>query len=296
MFANKDYLKFIKNSRQRGLDIVGTSVIQTLGSTYAKPGNMMLVNSNEEFIGVLGSPALQNKILALSKEVLQSNKPLYFENTPKDKNSGHGISKYLVQAFLYNENYASLGVCLDNIGKTLIRSIKDFNFEIVDEIIETKFENDKFYQRIEKPYSLLVFGSGAHVTSLISMANLMGWETSVIDMEIKEKLVNEADNLIKLEKLQDILIMDLNLYNASVILSHSPKTDDTYLEALLKSNVEYIGILGNKKNMQKKRDEFKLHDDNRFFAPVGFDIGGNTHESIALSICAQIEAKKNGKI
>ncbi len=50
----------------------------------------MLVNSNEEFIGVLGSPALQNKILALSKEVLQSNKPLYFENTPKDKNSGMG--------------------------------------------------------------------------------------------------------------------------------------------------------------------------------------------------------------
>ena len=37
-------------------------------------------------------------------------------------------------------------------------------------------------------------------------------------------------------------------------------------------------------------------NDERFFAPVGLDIGGNTHQSIALSICAQIEAKKNGKI
>ena len=33
-----------------------------------------------------------------------------------------------------------------------------------------------------------------------------------------------------------------------------------------------------------------------FFAPIGLDIGGNTHQAIALSICAQIEARKNKKI
>lgn len=54
--------------------------------------------------------------------------------------------------------------------------------------------------------------------------------------------------------------------------------------------------MGNKKIMKRKIEEFNLKDDKRFFAPVGFDIGGNTHQSIALSICAQIEARKNGKI
>ncbi len=296
MFSNKEYLKFIESSRQKGLDIVGTSVIDTLGSTYAKPGNMILVNSHEEVTGVLGGPSLQNKILALSKEVLESKESLNFENMPKDKESGHGISKYLVQSFLYDENYGSLGISLDNVGKTLSRSIKDFSFEIIDETIETKLENEIFYQTIEKPYSLLVFGSGAHVTSLLSMANLMGWETTIIDMKIRDEYVKEADKLIKLENLKDILSMDLSAYNASVILSHSPKTDDTYLEALLNSSVQYIGILGNKKNMQKKREQFNLYADNRFFSPVGLDVGGITHPSIALSICAQIEAKKNGKI
>ena len=296
MFSNKEYLKFIESSKQKGLDIVGASVIQTLGSTYAKPGNMILVNSQEEFVGVLGSPSLHNKILELAKEVLQSGKSLYFENRPKDKESGHGISKYLIQPFLYDENYGSLGICLDNVGKTLSRSIKDFSFEILNEIMKTKLEGEIFYQTIEKPYSLLVFGSGAHVTSLLSMANLMGWETTIIDMKIREEYVNKADKLIKLENLEDISSYDLSAFNASVILSHSPKTDDTYLKALLNSKVEYIGILGNKKNMQKKRDQFNLHDDNRFFAPVGFDIGGFTHQSIALSICSQIEARKNGQI
>jgi xanthine dehydrogenase accessory factor len=221
---------------------------------------------------------------------------VYFENIPKDKQSGHGISRYLIQPFFYDENYGALGISLNNVGKTLSRSIKDFSFEIINEAIETKLENERFYQTIQKPYSLLIFGSGAHVTSLISMANLMAWETTVLDMEIKEEYVNKADNLIKLENLKEILSYDLSAYNASVILSHSPLTDDIYLEALLNSNVEYIGILGNKKNMQKKRVQFNLQDDKRYFAPVGFDIGGNTHQSIALSICAQIEARKNGKI
>ncbi len=296
MFSNKDYLNFIEISRQKRCDIVGVSVIETLGSTYAKPGNMVLINSQEQFIGVLGSPFLHNKILDLSKEVLKSKESIYFENTPKDKKSGHGISKYLVQVFLYNENYGSLGISLNNMGKTLCRSIKDKSFKIIDTQIKTKLENNFFYQTIEMPYSLLIFGSGAHVTSLVSMANIMGWETTIIDIEIREEFVNEADKLIKLENLEDILSYDLNTYNASIILSHSPKTDDVYLKALLKSKVEYIGILGNKKNMQKKIDKFELHNDKRFFAPIGFDIGGNTHQSIALSICAQIEARKNGKI
>ena len=296
MFGNKEYIKFIETSKINGYDLVGTSVVETQGPTYAKPGNMILANSNGDYVGVLGSPTLHNKILNLSKEVLETKKPLYFENRPKDKNSGHGISRYLVQPFFHGDDYGCLGVALENCGKSIVRSIKDGSHEIIEGIKEITLEDDKFYQTIEAPYSLLVFGSGAHVSSLILMANLMGWITTVIDLQVKEDYVKEADKLIELETLEDILSMDLSSFNASVILSHCPKTDDTYLEALLKSKVEYIGILGNKKNMEKKTEQFNLHDDKRFFAPVGFDIGGNTHQSIALSICSQIEARKNGKV
>ncbi|MCJ8325660.1 MAG: XdhC family protein [Campylobacterales bacterium] len=295
MFS-KEYLSFIEHSKKEALDIVGASVVETFGSTYAKAGNMILVNSNYEYVGVLGSPALHNKILNLAKEVFESKKTIYFENAAKDKTSGHGISRYLVQAFIYKNNYDALGCALKNYGKTLVRSIKDASFEIIDQKDEIKLQNDKFYQKIKAPYSLLIFGSGAHVSSLISMANLMGWSTSVIDLKIRENYVKEADKLIKLENLKDILDMDLSSFNASVILSHSPKTDDIYLKALLNSDLEYIGILGNEKNMKKKIKEFNLYNDKRFFAPVGLDIAANSHQSIALSICAQIEARKNGKI
>lgn len=295
MFS-KEYLTFIAYSKKKALNIVGVSVVETFGSTYAKPGNMILINQNFEYVGVLGSPALHEKIINLAKEVLESKENIYFENTPKDKTSGHGISRYLIQPFFYENNYDILGLALENYGKTLVRSIKDASFEITDTKHETKLQDNKFYQKIEAPYSLLIFGTGAHVKSLISMANLMGWKTTVIDLTIRETYVKEADEIIKLENLGNILNMDLSSYNASVILSHSPKTDDTYLKALLSSNLEYIGILGNKNNMKKKIKEFKLENDKRFFGPVGLDIGGITHQSIALSICAQIESRKNGEI
>jgi xanthine dehydrogenase accessory factor len=296
VFSNKEYVKFIENSKAKGLDIVGASVIETLGSTYAKPGNMMLVNSLGEFTGVLGSRFLHNKILALAKDALKTKKNQYFESIPEDESSGHGTSKYFLQGFFFENKYGALGVALENIGKTLIRSIKDDKFEIVYEKIKTKLEDDRFYQEIQSAYSLLIFGSGAHVTSLISMSNLMAWKTTIIDIKIKEEYVLQADELIELKNLEDILTMDLSSYNASVILSHSPKTDDTYLEALINSDLQYIGLMGNKKNMQRKIEQFKLENDKKIFAPVGFDIGGNTHQSIALSICSQIEARKNGKI
>jgi xanthine dehydrogenase accessory factor len=296
MFENKQYLKFIEKSKKQGLDLVGVSVIQTLGSTYAKAGNLMLINSNFEFVGVFGSKYLHKQILEYAKIAFKNHKSKYFENIPKDESSGHGTSKYFLQVFLKKDDYGVLGLALKNFDKTLVRNIKNDDYEFTNRNTVTKFEDDKFYQKIKLPYSLLIFGSGAHVTSLISIANLMGWKTTIIDININKDYVSEADDIIKLEKFEDILTMDLSSYNASVILSHSPKTDDTYLKALINSNVEYIGLMGNKKKMKEKKEEFKLENDKRFFAPIGFEIGGYTHQSVALSICAQIEARKNGKI
>lgn len=260
MFGNKQFLKFIENSKNEKLNIALTSVVETNGSTYTKEGNMMLVNSKGEFTGILGSKFLQNKIIETSKKALETKEIQYFDSIPQDESSGHGTSKYKIEPFFFQTNF------------------------------------DEILKHIKEAFSLLIFGSGAHVTPLISMANLMGWKTTVIDVKIYKEFVNEADKLIELGNLEEILVMNLNSFDASVILSHSPKTDDTYLKALLNSTTNYIGLMGNKKNMQRVKEKFKIEEEKRFFAPVGFDIGSYTPQSIALSICAQIEAKKNGKI
>jgi xanthine dehydrogenase accessory factor len=123
MFENKEYLKFIQNSKKQGLDLVGVSVVQTLGSTYAKAGNLMLINSNFEFVGVFGSKHLHNQILEYTKTAFENKKSLYFENVPKDESSGHGSSKYFLQAYFFKDDYGILGESLKSFDKTLIRDI-----------------------------------------------------------------------------------------------------------------------------------------------------------------------------
>ncbi|RXK13959.1 hypothetical protein CP965_00485 [Halarcobacter mediterraneus] len=296
MFTNKEVLKFVNSSIEKKLDIVVTSVIKTLGSTYTKAGNLLVINSNGQFVGVLGSSYLHNKIFESSKEALKTKQIQIFKSIPQDESSGHGESEFLVQPFFYSEKYGALGIALKNFGKTLVRDIKDASYKILDEVQETKLEAGKFYQTIKAPYSVLIFGLAAHVIPMISMANLMGWKTTVVDLRIKKSYKNKADKFIELETLEDILKIDLDSYDASVILSHNPKTDDTYLKALLDSNISYIGMMGNKQNMKRITKLFNLEDDDRFYAPVGLDIGSNTSQAIALSICAQIEAKKNEKL
>lgn len=260
MFRNKQFQNFLDNCEKEKLDIVVTSVVQTLGSTFTKSGNIMLVNSKGESTGVLGSDFLQNKVLESSKLSLETRKIQKFDSISKDESSGHGSSIYQSEPFFYKDNYEGIE------------------------------------QYIVSPYSLLIFGSGAHVSDLISMANMMGWKTTVIDLKPKYEYTKQADKIIELKNLEDILSMDLSSYDASVILSHSPTTDDTYLESLLKTDMQYIGLMGNKKNAQRKKEQFSLENDKRFFAPIGLDIGSYTPQSIALSICAQIESRKNGKI
>jgi len=260
MFSNKQLHGFLDDSRKKKLDIALSYVETTTGSSFSKKGSLMLVNSESEFAGVLGSSFLQEKVKDNSEIALKSKKEIVFETITKDPSSGHGNSEYKTIPFYFENDYEGIG----------------------------KYMN--------KVFSLLIFGSGAHISPLISMANLMGWKTTIIDVQLKKQFCKEADKLIDLEKLEDINNVDFFSYDAAVILSHNPKTDDTYLESLLKTDISYIGLMGNKTNAKRKKEQFNLEKDKRFFAPIGINIGSYTPESIALSICSEIEANKNGKL
>lgn len=260
MFSNKKLHKFLEKCKVQKLDIALTYVSDKKGSNFSNKGNSMLVNSKEEFTGVLGSCHLQDKVLEYSKLAINKKEDLSFESIVKDASSGHG----------------------------------DCSYKTIPFFVENDFKGIEKY--IKKPFSLLIFGSEAYITPLIDMANLLGWTTTIIDINLKKEFVENADRLIELEKLDDIKSFDFSSFDAAVILSHNPKTDDIYIESLLKTDINYIGIMGNKTSAKRRKERLKEEDKKRFFAPIGFDIGSHTSESIALSICSQIEANKNGKL
>jgi len=92
-----------------------------------------------------------------------------------------------------------------------------------------------------------------------------------------------------------------------VIMSHHLEYDKHYLTAALKSNLDYIGLLGPVKRKLKLLDSInEVEDlecdiesniesnieskyDRRLFGPVGLDINANSPASIALSVVAQLQ-------
>jgi xanthine dehydrogenase accessory factor len=82
-----------------------------------------------------------------------------------------------------------------------------------------------------------------------------------------------------------------------VTLTHDPKLDDPALDVALRSPAFYIGALGSRRTHAKRLERLAQHGAalDRIAAPVGLDIGAETAPEIALSIVAQVVARRRGK-
>lgn len=147
-----------------------------------------------------------------------------------------------------------------------------------------------------KQAQLIIIGAVHMAESLITMANLMGFETILIDpreaFATKERFP-QVDVLMT-EWPQDgmkKLVIDSSSY--IVILSHDPKVDDPALNISLQSEARYVGALGSRRTNEKRLK--RLHKAglteeqlSRLHAPIGLPLGGRSPGEIALSVMAEI--------
>jgi len=162
-----------------------------------------------------------------------------------------------------------------------------------------------FIEVIKPPVSVIIIGAGNDVMPVVDMADILGWETTVIDGRAnyakKERFVSACQVLVlKPEQVLEQIAIDE--HTVFLLMTHNYNYDMAMLRQLLQKNISYIGMLGPKKKRERMLDELKgegliftqqqlsvLH------SPVGLDIGAETSEEIALSILAEIKALFAGK-
>ncbi|PKD39674.1 xanthine dehydrogenase, partial [Methylomonas sp. Kb3] len=107
-----------------------------------------------------------------------------------------------------------------------------------------------------------------------------------------------ADQLLHLIPDQVASQLDLNRFNAIMLMTHNVEYDQRYLQAIVQCRAAFIGLLGpahrKQRLLQSLGDDAALMAE-RVFGPVGLDIGAQTPEEIALSIVAGIHAQLNGR-
>lgn len=170
----------------------------------------------------------------------------------------------------------------------------------VKHFITPDAEVTAFIEAIRPPVSLIVFGAGNDVVPLVSMAQILGWEATVIDGRpeyAKQDRVTGACQV--LVSIAGTTLENLAIDEQTVILlmTHNYNYDLAILRRFLPGQVPYLGMLGPRKKREMMLDELRnegmqltearlacLH------SPVGLDIGADTPEEIALAISAEIKA------
>ncbi|MEO5582519.1 MAG: XdhC/CoxI family protein [Saprospiraceae bacterium] len=156
-----------------------------------------------------------------------------------------------------------------------------------------------FIEYVELPVALMIIGAGNDVYPLIDIANVLGWESHVIDGRANyathDRFASACSILVsKPEKVLEHITVDHR--TVFVLMTHNYNYDLAMLTALLQLNTPYIGSLGPKKKLDRMLDEIKNQAIpipkqalDKIFGPVGLDLGAETAEEIALSIVAEIQ-------
>lgn len=162
-----------------------------------------------------------------------------------------------------------------------------------------------FIEVIRPPVPLLICGAGYDALPLASLGKQLGWHVSVIDRPpgyTTSDRFSFVDKLVFCSPEELATHLTLNSRQVAVVMTHNYQRDRSLLRTLLPSPVQYVGLLGSKNRTQRLLKDLQTEGlaiaQNylcRLYSPVGFDIGADTPEEIALSIIAEIQAVLNNR-
>jgi xanthine dehydrogenase accessory factor len=150
--------------------------------------------------------------------------------------------------------------------------------------------------------TLLVFG-GVHIaTELVRLAKPLGFRTVVADARdafLTRERFPDADELIAGWPDDVFARVGIDSATCLCLLTHDPKFDEPAIDAALRSNAAYIGVIGSRKTQALRRERlvtagFTADQIARIRGPIGLDLGGREPAEIALGILAEITATRYG--
>lgn len=198
-------------------------------------------------------------------------------------------------------------VIVDTVKKLAQHELGDKNAEYI--VLRNDNNDDNanlstewLVQSIQPQIRLLICGAGDDVMPLVTMAKLQDWHVTVVDSRpgyATRLRFSQADMVtqLPLDATDELLALSENA--AVALMSHSLTQDRTRLATLLEhaNHYKYLGQLGPRYRTERlineisatKADPRVLNAGiNKLHYPIGYKLGGDGPEALALGIMAQI--------
>ena len=320
-----DYRQLVEHYRaykQRGVQLVLVTVVETIGSTYRKAGAHMLISDEGASHGLVSGGCLEGNLLMHAQRVLQTGKPTLVEYDLMNEDEGpwglsigcNGIVRLVLQQVdptdsnnlieqlvrvAEGDQPAWLAVCAEgDIGQwCLIAESENLPVAGLGQSTGMQEAADGsrwMVQKLKPLPRILVVGAGPDVPPLLQQMHRQGWRVTVADHRpayLQRMAVQPTEHADLVEVGQLAKRLELNQFDAAILMSHHLEADRAGLADLLGSTVSYIGMLGPRARAQQLLENLgaePLDQQPRVHAPVGLDLGGEGAEAIALSIVAQL--------
>jgi xanthine dehydrogenase accessory factor len=167
---------------------------------------------------------------------------------------------------------------------------------------ETLTLTDRTMSTLHGPsWRLLVIGAGQMTSYLAQMAQALDYRVVVCDPREEYTAQWQVEGATLTTEMPDDAVIAIrpDAHTAVVALTHDPKLDDLALMEALKGDAFYVGVIGSKKNQDKRRERllgFDVTPDqlSRLHGPVGLKNGARTPPEIAVAILAEMTAVRYG--
>jgi xanthine/CO dehydrogenase XdhC/CoxF family maturation factor len=294
------------------------SIIETQRSAYRKTGAMMLINSLGKSYGLLSGGCLEADLMRQAQKCWHKNSSVSVCYDMQDDSDiawqlgigCGGLVRVLLQPINQANNYLDLLTLKSQLDN---RNACFYHIDTLSTQTDSTINNSVLSKPVNSPEpliaikpapALVIFGGGLDAQPLVKLAQTLGWYICLIDSRTayaRAAYFKHADLVIN----QDYTSLGQSLLlpkaDAVVIMHHNVSLDALALQ-LVKSQTNlaaasYLGLLGPQHRTEQVLEQAQLSScdlPKPLANPIGFDLGGELPESIALAILSQAHATIEG--
>jgi xanthine dehydrogenase accessory factor len=272
-----------ERERSAGRAVALALLVETAGSTYRKPGALMLIAANGDSAGLLSGGCLENDLAEHARSVIGTGSARlvkYDTRGEKDLMWGLGLGcegamtilvlrvgpandwqplAYLSRS-LAAHRPASVGVVVASEREdSPVGSVLLGGSEVAAALAASSppgragwFEVSSprwslFALSLWLPPKLLLLGAGPDAAPVVDFAARLNWKVTLVDHRPAYAAATHfplAENVIHAQPDEFPGVIDVRPFSAAVVMSHHLPSDLKYLRSLASTEIPYVGLLG----------------------------------------------------
>lgn len=292
-----------------GRQVMLATVVRTWGSAPRPPGAMMALRDDACVAGSVSGGCIEDDLIYRLREEGMPLRPqavTYGVSAEEARRFGlpcGGTLQLVIEPLDANSQLDALLARMaagDLVSRELDLTTGRVRLAGARADDELAFDGEVLRCMFGPRYRLLLIGSGQLSAGLAGIAGALDFAVTVCDP--REEYAEEwsvSGTTITRDMPDDVVIaMQPDARTAIVALTHDPKLDDLALMEALKSPAFYIAALGSRRTNAARRARLREFDltqaqVDRLSGPAGLYIGSRTPMEIAVSIAAELVARKN---